>query len=44
MINDSMIENKNTWIEDTSDKILSPLINSGTEMDVIIPYGSASIN
>jgi hypothetical protein len=29
MINDSTIENKNRWVEDTSDKILSPLVDSG---------------
>lgn len=43
MINDSMIENKNRWVEDTSDKILSPLVDSGVWVDIIIPYWSASI-
>ncbi|MBR4634272.1 hypothetical protein IKO50_05005 [bacterium] len=44
MLSDSSIENKNKWIENTSDKILQPLIESGVDIDVIVPYGSASFN
>jgi gamma-glutamyl phosphate reductase len=42
-VNDSSIQNKDKWIEETSDKILSPLMESGVQVDVLIPYGSTSI-
>jgi hypothetical protein len=38
MINDSLIENKNRWVENTSDKLLLPLVESGVEIDVKVPY------
>jgi hypothetical protein len=44
MLNDSSIENKNKWVENTSDKILSPLVDSGVNLEVVVPYGSASFN
>lgn len=44
MINDSLIENKNRWVENTSDKLLLPLVESGVEIDVKVPYWSASID
>lgn len=43
VVNDSSIQNKDKWIEETSDKILSPLMESGVQVDVLIPYGSTSI-
>ena len=44
VINDSSIENKNKWIEETSDKLLLPLVESGVKVDVLIPYGAVSLN
>lgn len=44
MLDESSIENKNKWVEKTSDKVLSPLVDSGVDVDVIVPYGSASFN
>ena len=44
MLSDSSIENKNKWIENTSDKILQSLVESWVDIDVIVPYGSASFN
>jgi hypothetical protein len=38
MVENSLVENKNKWIENTSDKILSPLIDSGVEINVMVPY------
>jgi hypothetical protein len=37
MIDDSSIENKNRWVDDTSDKLLSPLVESGI-IDIMVPY------
>lgn len=44
MVNDSSIENKNNWQENTPDKILSSLSESWVDVKVLIPYGSASAN
>jgi gamma-glutamyl phosphate reductase len=44
MLNDLSIENKDRWIEQTSDKVLSSLVESGIAVDVVVPYGSASFN
>jgi hypothetical protein len=38
MVKDSSIQNKDKWIEDTSDKILSPLIDSGVDLNVELSY------
>lgn len=43
MIDDSSIENKNRWVDDTSDKLLSPLVESGI-IDIMVPYWSASFD
>ena len=43
MIDDSSIENKNRWVDDTSDKLLSPLVESGV-IDIMVPYWSASFD
>jgi len=43
MVKDSSIQNKDKWIENTSDKILSPLIDSGVDLNVELSYWSASI-
>ena len=44
MVNDSSIWNKSKWIEETSDKKLSSLSEKGVDIDVIVPYGSVSID
>lgn len=38
------IGNLNRWVEETSDKILAPLVDSGVDLDVIIPYWSVSLD
>lgn len=42
MIDDSFIENKSKWIEETPDKIFSPFVDKWVGVDVSIPYGSVS--
>ncbi|MBR7036705.1 hypothetical protein IKI14_02295 [bacterium] len=42
MIKESSIDNKAKWIEETSDKKLSTLIDEGVDINIIVPYGSAS--
>lgn len=44
MVDTSSIKDIGNWVENTSDKILKPLISSGVDIDVIVPYGSASID
>ena len=44
MINRTSITNANLWNNKLSDDILSPLVESGVQIDVIIPYGSAAVN
>lgn len=44
MINESSIENKTKWIEETSDKKLSTLLEEGVDINTIVPYGSASVD
>ena len=44
MIKESSIENKSKWIEETSDKKLSALVESGVDINIIVPYGSASLD
>jgi hypothetical protein len=42
MVDDSLIENKNMWIEETPDKILQQFVDK--QFDVSIPYGSVAID
>lgn len=44
IVRESSIKNKDKWVVNTSDKILWPLIDSGVDISVKIPYGSALIN
>lgn len=44
MLNDSSIKNKSRRIEETSDKILLPVVDSGVDVDVMVPYWSSSFN
>lgn len=44
MINESSIENRVKWVEETSDKKLSALVESGVDINIIVPYGSASLD
>lgn len=44
IINESMIENKWKWIEETPDKELSILVDKGVDIDVIVPYGAVSLD
>jgi hypothetical protein len=44
MINRTSITNANLWNNKLSDDTLSPLVESGVQIDVIIPYGSAAVN
>ena len=44
MVDDSFIENKNAWVEDTPDKTLSSLYKSWFDIKVLVPYGTASGN
>ena len=44
MVDESFIENKDKWREDTSDKVLSTLTESWVEIEVLVPYWAASID
>lgn len=44
MIKKNSITNVNLWNDKLSDDILSPLVDSGVQIEVIIPYGSATVN
>lgn len=42
--NESLIQNKSLRRENTSDRILLPLIESWVDMEVLVPYGFVSLN
>ena len=44
MVNDSSIGDKSKWVEETSDKKISSLSEKDVDIDVIVPYGSVSID
>jgi hypothetical protein len=44
MVKESSIDNLIKWRDETSDKVLLPLIESGVDFDVSIPYGAVSLD
>ena len=44
MVGETSIENRNNRIEEMPDKILLPLVESGVEIDVSIPYGGVYLS
>jgi hypothetical protein len=40
IINDASIENKVRWKDNTVEKDLSVLINSGVDLEIEMPYGA----
>ena len=44
ILDDSSIENKDKWIDETPDKVLLPLVEKGVQVDVSIPYGATFID
>lgn len=44
MMDDSSIENKWKWIEETPDKKLAELSDKGIDINTIVPYGSVSLD
>lgn len=44
MMNDSSIQHMDRWIEDTSDKKMQILVDSGVDVNILVPYWSVSID
>ena len=44
IVRDSTIQDRVKWVQNTSDKILSPLVSSWVDIQVKIPYGVAYTN